>query len=192
MEPDQTPDQRDTNPLLEPDPSQHPSWARLWVPRLAGAALVIVAVVAFGNWVWDGTQDFLILLVFTVFLAFALEPLVRRLEKSGVKRGLGAAIVLFGSIIALVAVGWAFVSLLVDQFGQIAAQIPVWIESFVTWMNETFGTNINVPESIADAEQITDQIVDWLDDAAGLVINIGSGIAGAIATTFTVATPSSV
>lgn len=186
MEPDQTPKPGDANPFSEPDEQNQPSWTRLWLPRIAGSALVIVAVVAFGNWVWSGTQQFLILLVFTVFLAFALEPLVRRLEKAGVKRGLGAAIVLFGSIIALIAVGWSFVSLLVDQFGQIAAQIPVWIEGFVSWANDTFGTQINVPESIADAEKISDQIIGWLDDAAGLVVNIGSGIAGGIATTFTI------
>lgn len=187
MEQDETPDPNDLgNALVEPDQLLHPSWSRLWVPRFAAAALAIVAVIAFGNWIWAGTQDFLILLVFTVFLAFALEPLVRRLERAGVKRGLGAAIVLFGAIIALVAVGWAFVSLLVDQFGQIAAQIPVWIENLASWLNDTFGMDINVPDSIADAEEITDEIVGWLDDAAGLVINIGSGIAGAIATSFTV------
>ncbi len=186
MEPDQTPDSPDANPFAETAERDQPSWPGLWLPRIAAASLVIVAVIAFGNWVWSGTQQFLILLVFTIFLAFALEPLVRRLEKAGVKRGLGAAIVLFGSIIALIAVGWSFVSLLVDQFGQIAAQIPVWIEGFVTWTNDTFGTQIDVPESIADAEQIADQIVGWLDDAAGLVINIGSGIAGGIATTFTI------
>lgn len=164
----------------------HKPWGRIWMPRLAAAVIVGVATLGAIQWVWAGSADFLILLVFTVFLAFALEPVVRRMERRGIKRGLAAGITLFSSLIALIVIAWAFVSLLVDQFVAIAEQVPVWIESTVSWLNSTFGLDINVPESLADAEAFVDQITGWLDDAASIVLSIGSGIANGLVSAFAI------
>lgn len=180
-----TPDIPD-NPLAGPPPGAHPSWTRVWVPRLAGTVLVIVSVLGAASWVWAGSAEFLILLVFTVFLAFALEPVVKRLERWGMKRGVAAGITLAASLILLFVIAWAFVSLLIDQFEAIASQIPVWIESTVNWLNDAFGFSINIPDSLADAEAVVDQITNWLDDAANIVINISSGIAGGLVAGFAV------
>jgi predicted PurR-regulated permease PerM len=177
----------DDNPLAAPQVGSNPSWSRIWIPRLAGAVLVVAAVLSFSAWIWDGTEAFLILLIFTVFLAFALEPLVRRLETRGMKRGLAAALVLFGSLITVTVIMWAFISLLLDQADAIITMIPVWVENVIGWWNEAFGTDIAVPESIADlAAGLSESLTDWVDDAAAAVVNIGAGIAGAIAQVFTV------
>jgi len=186
-QPDHTQPPSGENPFGGPEPGAHPSWSRIWVPRMAGAVLVIAAVLVFSAWIWDGTEEFLILLIFTVFLAFALEPLVRSLERRGMKRGLAAGLVLFGSLITVTVIMWAFVSLLLDQAEAIITQIPVWVEGAIGWWNGVFGTDIAVPESIADlAAGLSDYLTEWVDDAASAVVNIGAGIAGAIAQIFTV------
>ncbi len=186
-EPDRTQSSSGDSPFSGPEPGSHPSWSRVWVPRLAGAVLVVAAVLVFAAWIWDGTEAFLILLVFTVFLAFALEPLVRGLEHRGMKRGLAAGLVLFGSLITVTVIMWAFVSLLLDQAEAIITQIPVWVENAIGWWNGVFGTDIAVPESIADlAAGLSEYLTEWVDNAASAVVNIGAGIAGAIAQVFTV------
>jgi predicted PurR-regulated permease PerM len=174
------------SPFDGPPPGSHPSWSRVWVPRLAGAVLVAAGVLGFGIWVWEGADEFLILLVFTVFLAFALEPLVRALERRGIKRGLAAAIVLFGSLIIVAVIMWAFVSLLIDQAAAIISEIPVWLASGLDWWNGVFGTDLSVPQSIADIEGLTERLSEWVDDAAGAVASIGAGIANGLVQTFTV------
>ncbi|MEX1280097.1 MAG: AI-2E family transporter [Acidimicrobiia bacterium] len=174
------------SPFDGPPPGSHPSWSRVWVPRLAGTVLVAAAVLGFGVWVWEGAEDFLILLVFTVFLAFALEPLVRALERRGVKRGLAAAIVLFGSLIIITVIMWAFVSLLIDQAAAILAEVPVWLGSILDWWNGAFGTDFSVPDSLADLEGLTERLSEWVDEAAGAVASVGAGIANGLVQTFTV------
>ncbi len=176
----------DASPFGGPPPGSHPSWSRIWVPRLAGAVLVAAAVLAFASWVWEGAEDFLILLVFVVFLAFALEPLVRALEKRGVKRGLAAAVVLFGTLIVIGVIMWSFVSLLLDQAAAIIAQIPVWLASALDWWNGAFGTDFSVPENLADFEGLTERLSEWVDEAAGAVATIGAGIANGLVQAFTV------
>ena len=46
--------------------------AQLAAANACHAVLVAAGVLGFGIWVWEGADEFLILLVFTVFLAFAL------------------------------------------------------------------------------------------------------------------------
>lgn len=177
--------QRETeSPFETPDGGR--SWSRVWLPRIASSVIVAVAAIGMARWVWQGTSAFLAIVIFTLFLAIALEPAIRLLERRGMKRGLAAGLVEVGGLLAFVGITWVFVSLLVEQFVAIAEQVPEWADAVLAWFNQTFGTAIVLPSSWADFEGLSDNLTQWLGGATGALVGFGSGLAGGLVSAFAI------
>lgn len=162
------------------------SWSRVWLPRIASSVVVAFAAIGMARWVWQGTSAFLAIVIFTLFLAIALEPAIRLFERRGMKRGLAAGLVEVGGLLAFGGIIWVFVSLLVEQFAAIAEQVPEWADAVLAWFNQTFGTDIVLPSSWADFEGLSDNLTQWLGGATGALVNFGSGLAGGLVSAFAI------
>jgi predicted PurR-regulated permease PerM len=162
------------------------SWSRVWLPRIASSVVVALSAIGMARWVWQGTSAFLAIVIFTLFLAIALEPAIRLFERRGMKRGLAAGLVELGGLLAFVGITWVFVSLLVEQFVAIAEQVPEWADAVLAWFNQTFGTAIVLPSSWADFEGLSDNLTQWLGGATGALVGFGSGLAGGLVSAFAI------
>lgn len=124
----------DTQPDSAPAPAQ-PDAARLPLHvSVQGLALGIIATVAFVHAV-QWAQKFLIPLVFGIFIAYTLNPLVRALERLRITRALGAtlvmALILCGSVVVLNAVQ--------GEFESIIEELPVATHKVSRLISSTLG-----------------------------------------------------
>ena len=74
-----------------------------WVPRAILLFLVGAAGLVTVRWLLLELQSFLVLLVVSLFLSFALEPAVNWLNRHGIRRGLATGMVMLGSLVAMLA-----------------------------------------------------------------------------------------
>lgn len=170
---------------MQPNPHQS-SWYRIWVPRITVTALVVAATLGVAWWFFNGVQAFLYLVIFTVFLAFALEPMVRLLERRGLKRGLASGLVLLAAGVAFVGMAWLFVRLVVDQVRTIAEQLPEWITGAVTWLNDRFGFAIDIDQQVAGMLDLLENFDAWIGDAANILGTLGTGLATGFTSAFAI------
>ena len=93
---------------------------RRWLFVAAFAAVLALA------WVLRGV---LVPLFFAFLVAYALDPVVDRLARLGVPRGLGAALVMLASIAAIVTALFFAVPTVLDEFETAASRLPQQLEA---------------------------------------------------------------
>lgn len=133
----------------------------------------------FGTWIgfvvfgislyvlWQIRQ--LLLLLFTaVVLANSLNILVKRFQKSGIKRIYAVLLALFLLIVVLFVFFWLIVPPFVTQFQQLALLVPKGIEKLQVWLDLLF--NRLDPELIKlfpDTQEVTKQLQPLLNQLLG-------------------------
>lgn len=104
----------------------------------------------------------LLILLVSLFLALAIEPGVNWLARRRWRRGVATAALLFGSLfVGLFFVG-AIGTLVGSQIADVLRDSSRYVDETVTFLNDTFGTNIDpagVEESIADPDGPIQQFI---------------------------------
>lgn len=161
-------DRRDSSPV--------PSWFR------RGVVFVGFAVVAFlmASWAFTQLGGFWYTLAFAFFVGLAMEPIVNRLERRGLRRGVGTGIVLGGLIIGTTVFFAVFGNLLVTQIAALLSNIPSLIDNALVWVNSEFGTDLT-RNTLLDALGISTL------DLANAAADLGVGVLGIVAQTVGVA-----
>ncbi|QKW36193.1 AI-2E family transporter [Actinomadura sp. NAK00032] len=151
-----------------------------WLPKafiLAGAT-----VLAFmgGLWLLERLRDLLVLLLISLFLAFAIEPAVNWLARRGWRRGLATAamFVVVGVLLAgfLGGIG----SLLATQAAHLIGGFPDYVRDVIGWVNSTFGTNLSQQTLFQRLPTVTDTLSRHITGLAGNVWGIGTTAFGVI------------
>jgi predicted PurR-regulated permease PerM len=133
---------------------------------LAGAAALYVAF-----WLAVHLRSLLVMLVISMFLAFALEPAANVLAGRGWRRGLATAtvfaVVIVGVVLFVVALG----ALLVDQLSALGDAIPGYAQQITEFLNRALGTELSGDEL---ASKLRDNA--GLEDFAGGVAAVAVGL----------------
>ena len=128
----------------------------------------------------------LVMLLVSLFVAFALEPAVNAMERRGVRRGLGTGIAFL--VVAGMAAGFSAVvgTALANEVTYLIDRGPTYIEDIESWLDDTF--NIEV-----EFDTLTDEFLEggglqslasrFADD----VVNIGTTAVSLLFQLFTVA-----
>lgn len=142
-------------------------------------------VVYLGTGALRSLRSLLIVLLISLFLSFAIEPAVNRMERWGIRRGVGVWIVYFGIIISLAAFSAAIGTALATQIESFIDEAPGYVEQMEGWLQD------NVDEDI-DLQELSDEFVDgggasdlanrFADD----VVNLGQTVINVVFQTFTV------
>lgn len=142
----------------------HPFFIGFMV-TLGGLAALLVGL-AFSN-----LSTIIIYIVFALFAALGLDPVVRTLERHRVQRPWGIVIVFAAFALVLVGVLWLVIPTMVTQITQFVTNIPDTITAFqhsdvYRWLQTNFGDQVS---------SITDQVKSFLGNPANLAA-IGGGV----------------
>lgn len=147
-------------------------WFRLFHPYAVGFFLTLGGLTAFALGVAVVTLTTVIMyLVFAIFAALGLDPLVRFLMRRGVRRG-WAIVIVFAALLLIVAgVLWLVLPTVVTQIVQAVNGLPQLVTDFqktefYAWLTTNFGTSVS---------DILSQVRTFLTDPANL-LNISGGI----------------
>ncbi|GAA5201077.1 AI-2E family transporter [Microbacterium jejuense] len=168
-------------------PASRTFWANLNQPFGVGLFLTLggLVAVALGLAFWN-LSTIIIYVVFALFAALGLDPVVRWFEKHNVKRPWGIVIVYTAFAILLAGVLLLVVPALVSQITQFFTDLPQTIDDFqksdfYAWLRDTFGSQVGA---------ITDQIEKFLTNPANIAaigggvvnfaLNVGTTISGLI------------
>lgn len=183
------PSNQDSQPDISGKSGSGANWEfsvnRRFIQRSIITVLIIVIFFQLVEWAFYKTKDFLFLILLAWLIGIAITPLVEKLTKSGIRRGLSTFIVLL-SLVALV-LGFiaSFGQLLASQLASLITQIPSLIEGFSTWLNDSFDLNLS-PSNIEESLNISNtQIATFAQSIAGGIFGLVTSIAGFLFKIFT-------
>lgn len=148
-----------------PPPEPMPAW----VPRAIVLFLAGVAGLLTLRWLVAELKSFLVIVVVSLFLSFAMEPAVNWLTRHGIRRGLSTGIVMFGGFLATVAFLVLLGQALFTQVSAFIEDLPERVERLEEQVNERFDTEF-------DADELVEQVQS--DNVQGIATDLGSRALG--------------
>ena len=141
---------------------------------LVGAAVLYVAF-----WLAVRLRSLLLMLLISLFLAFALEPAANLLARRGWRRGLATAAVFVALIIGVVVFVAALGALLVDQVGALVDAIPGYARQITEFLNDTLGTELS-GDNLAANLLGNPGVQDFVNGLAAAAVGLSTTLVGLI------------
>ncbi len=155
-----------------------------WVPRAIVWFWATFALLWYARGALHSLRPFLIIVVISLFLSFAIEPAVNRLEVLGFRRGIGTGLVFVGVLVALTGFGYAMGRVLSDQVNEFVGDAPGYITDVEQWLIDR-GLEVNF-------DDLRDEFVQggsaqaFAQRLAGRVVDIGATLASVVFQAFTI------
>lgn len=143
---------------LDLEPSVVSNKPRDWAQNLDVARLIRQAIftwwgVLVGLWLLlrfaRSISGLLIQLLLALFISFALEPLVDRLEEAGIRRSLGTSLSLLGLLLGTFGFLLVIGELVATQLTELVDELPGYVRSGQTWLDTQFGLEIETEDFIS-------------------------------------------
>ena len=164
----------------DPDGRSLPPWAR----RAILSLLVGVAALYYLRGLLESLRPLILVLLVAFFLSFALEPAVNRLERVGLRRGLGTALVMVALVAAVGGFGIQVGSLLAEQVTEFSENVPAYLSDVDKWLEDSFGIENATADLRADYD--TGALASWLGDVADDLARFGTTVVNVLFQLFTV------
>ena len=156
----------------EETPSQKvPPW--LFRAILTGAAALGGLYVL--GWLIAELKTLIVILLVSFFLSFALEPAVNRMERIGIRRGVGTGIMFLALLAAVGLFLWAIGTVLADQIGEFADDAPGYINDIEGWLEDTFDIEVDA-QGLLDEFQEGGAVANLATRLADNLINLGATV----------------
>ncbi|MCW2912833.1 MAG: yhhT 3 [Actinomycetia bacterium] len=149
-----------------------------WLPRaflLAGAVVLLFFI---GIRLLLQLEGLLLLLLVSLFLAFAIEPVVNRLAARGWRRGVATGLIIVVLIVAATVFAVMLGSLLAEQVTTIVQGFPGYVDRLVRWINSTFHTHLSQADIAKRLADMSSVVSSHLTELAGNVWGIGATALG--------------
>ena len=130
-------------------------------------------------------RTLLVVLLVSLFIAFALEPAVNAMARRGVRRGLGTAIVF--AAVTVLAAGFSAVvgTALASETNYLIERAPGYIDDIGGWLDDTFGIEFEF-DTLKDEFLAGGGLQDLAGRFADDVLNVGATVASLLFQVFTV------
>jgi predicted PurR-regulated permease PerM len=122
--------------------------------RLAAAVLAVLVVI----WVIRSASSVFIWLALALFLAIALDPVVRLIQRRGTSRGMAVASVVVTLLAVFAGFGYLIAQPLVMQVGELADKLPEYVADV---------TNSKEFENLDDEANVKDRASSFAENSAG-------------------------
>lgn len=128
-----------------------------WLPRAFVLALLLLGCFQVLSWALHRVLGLLVNVLFSFFLALAMEPAVDRLASRGMRRGLATGLVFMLTLVVAGGFLAALGSVFADQITRIVDDLPSYVSDVVDWINKVFRTDL-------DVDRIQSGVIhsDWL------------------------------
>jgi predicted PurR-regulated permease PerM len=128
----------------------------------------------------------IILLLVSLFLSLAIEPGVNRLSRRGWRRGTATALILFGVVIVFLVFIVAIGTLVARQIADLLGNSEFYVNKVVDFLNDTFDTNIDPADVIAEIQDPNGRIQQFIDDQRDDALRVSLAAVGVIFQTLSV------
>lgn len=156
-----------------------------WVPRAIVMFMAGIAALFTLRWLMVELQSFLLILVCSLFLSFALEPAVNWLAHHGLRRGLATGLVMIGVFASMVAFLVLLGSALFTQVSEFANDFPDRVENLETQINDRFDAELDFDNLVDSFEQ--KDLQGMATRLAENALVLGISAVGVLFTLFTIA-----
>lgn len=157
-----------------------------WLPRAIALFLAGLVLLWMLAWLFVQLRSLLIMLAVSLMISFALEPAVNRLERLGLRRGLGTLLVFAVTTVAAALFGWIIGRLVTDQSAQLIESGPEYIEQTQRWINSNFNTQIDTEKLLAEFQE-GGRLSDAAAAIAPNIVAVGSAVVVVLFQALTVA-----
>lgn len=149
-----------------------------WLRSAIVYVLLAVAAYQMSGWLFHNLRDFLGLLFLAWLASVTIEPVVDRIERLGVRRGVGTGIVMVGLVVFSVGFVALFGALLGEQVAQLLTALPDVLPRLADWSNHRFGTDFDTagdlikitPETVKElAQRYTPSVLGVVTSVVGVV-----------------------
>lgn len=173
--------------MSDPTPERAADSDRMprWVPRAIALFFAMAVALYVLAWIVRELRGLLILILVSLFLSFALEPAVNRLERMGFRRSLGTLMVFAASGVALTLFGWAIGTVVADQFGTFVDEAPGYIEEVQEWASDTVGLEFDT-DALVSEFQAGGAATELATRLAGDLVDLGTTALSLLLQLFTV------
>ncbi len=130
-------------------------------------------------------QSLLTQVVMALFLSFAIEPVVDKLERRGVRRGIAAVVTLLLVLASIVVFLAMMGTLIADQLNQLVDELPAYVESAQQWLDESVGIQVSADDLLGQL-QPGGEASKFASNLAGDLLGFGSTIANVLFQVLTV------
>jgi len=150
-----------------------------WVPRAIVLFWLGFLAALVTRELFHQLSNFLLLVLISIFLAFAIEPGVNRLAKRGWRRGSGTLLIIFG-VITFIGVFLGAVGTLVgSQVADVLKNSEMYVNDTVDFVNDTFSANIDPAEVNASIADPKGPVQKFIKNQQGKVISLSVNALGA-------------
>lgn len=147
----------------DPDRDRMPAW----IPRL----LILVVLTVFAAYAAFSLvrrlRDLLVWVVAALFLSFALEPAVNWLVARGWRRGAATSAVLFGLGVLVLVMIASMVPLVIDQVQELINRLPDWLAQASVYTERWFDVELT-------GERLLQRIANAQTDIQAIAANLAS------------------
>jgi len=168
------------------DSSASPALSRppRWVIQSILVALIGYGLLGYVLSMISSLRSLFIILLVSLFLSFAIEPAVNRMENLRVRRGVATGIMFLLILGAIGGFGVAVGALLAEQLTEFSDNIPTYLADIDTFLEDQFG----VEEATADlrANYEDGAIASYLSSFADDLARFGSTVVNVLFQLFTI------
>ncbi len=176
---EEIPDEPPVHRMFSGMPTAPPAWAIRALLALLGG----LAALWYLRGILASLRSLFIILLVAIFLSFALEPAVNRLERLGLRRGLGTALVFLVGVGALGGFGTLVGTMLAEQVTAFSENVPSYLRDIDMFLEDTFG----ISDATADLRaEYDDGMARWLGAVANDMARFGTTIVNVLFQLFTV------
>ena len=159
------------------------------VPRWVVKAIALFwlgwVVVYVGVGAVRSLRPLLVVVLISVFISFAVEPAVNRLETLKIRRGVGVWIVYLGLFAALAGFSAAVGTALADQVESLIDEAPAYLDDLEGWLQANIDDGIDlqrIQDEFVEGGGISDLAERFADD----LVNLGATLLNIVFYAFTV------
>ncbi len=125
-------------------------------------------------------RDLLAWVIISLFLSFALEPLVNKLVARGWRRGTATGLILLGVILVFLIFIGSMVPLVVDQIGELIRQAPGFVDRISAFAQDKFNVTLSTQGLIERLTSLGSSFGVSGSDVASNVVSVGGKLVSAI------------
>lgn len=147
----------------------------------SGALVALVARELFGK-----LSDLLVILLVSLFLSLAVEPGVNRLARRGWRRGSATGLILVSVVTILLIFVVAIGTLVAGQIADLLRNSETYVTRTVDFLNDTFDTNIDPADVIAEIQDEDGRIQQFITDQGDEAVRVSLSALGVVFEALTV------